>query len=109
MMFHRLMWTNFVYYIVVIRLFLSLTVNLTSHFSNFTDCRQLQIPNAWTKYYEIPPAHPKTPHDTTHKVASLYFVFKYPFSTLQKKFRLFLNKGVLDKKINEICHILLEQ
>ena len=41
MMFHRLMWTNFVYYILDIRLYLSLSVNLTSHFSNFADLRQL--------------------------------------------------------------------
>ena len=94
MMFHRLMWTHFVYYILAIRLFLSLSLNLTSHFSNFADFRQLQISNAWTKYYEILPAHTKTPHDTTHKIASLYFEFKYHFSTLQRKFRLLLNKGV---------------
>ena len=41
MMFHRLMWTNFVYYILDICLYLSLYVNLTSHFSNFADFRQL--------------------------------------------------------------------
>ena len=29
-------------------------------------------------------AHTKTPHNTTHKIASLYFEFKYHFSTLQK-------------------------
>ena len=69
-------------------------MNLASHFSNFTDFRHLQIPNAWTKYYEILPAHTKTPHNTTHKIARLYFEFKYHFSTLQKKFRLLLNKGV---------------
>ena len=32
MMSHRLVWTNFVYYILAIRPFLSLSVNLTSHF-----------------------------------------------------------------------------
>ena len=72
-----------------------LSVNLiTSHFSNFADYRQLQIPNARTKYYEILPAHTKTTHDTTNKIVSLYFEFKYHYSTLQNKFRLLLNKGV---------------
>ena len=69
-------------------------MNYTSHFSNFADFRQLQISNARAKYYEILPAHTKTSHNTTHKVASLYFEFKYHFSTLQKKLRLLLNKGV---------------
>ena len=41
MMFHRLMWTNFVYYILDIRLYLSLSVNLTSHFSLQKNCRLL--------------------------------------------------------------------
>ena len=94
MMFHRLTWTHFVYYILAIRLFLSLSMNLTSHFSNFADFRRLQISNASTKYYEILPDYTKTPHDTNHKIASLYFEYKYHFSTLQKKFRLLLNKGV---------------
>ena len=52
----------------------SLSLNLSSHFSNFADFRQLQIPNAHTKYYEILAAHSKTPHN--------------------KKIRLLLNKGV---------------
>ena len=85
---------NFVDYILAIRLFLSLYVNLTSHFSNFVGFRQLQIPNARTEYYEISPAYSRTPHNTTHKIASLYLEFKYHFLTLQKKFRLLLNKGV---------------
>ena len=93
-MVHRLVWKKFVYYILAIRLFLSLSADLTSHFSNFADFRQLQILNARTKYYEILPAHTKTPHDTTHKITNRYFEFKYHFSTLQKKFRLLLNKGV---------------
>ena len=90
-MLHRLMWTKSFYYILAIRLFLSLPVDLTSHFSNF---RQLQIPNARTKYYEILLARTKTPHNTTHKITNRYCEFKYHFSTLQKKFRLLLNKGV---------------
>ena len=93
MMFHRLMWTNFVYYILDIRLYLSLSVNLTLHFSNFADFRQLQIPNARTKYYEILPAHTKTPHNTSHKIANRYFEFKYHFSTLQKKNRITFEQG----------------
>ena len=94
MMFHRLMWTNFAYNILDIRLYLSVSMNLTSHFSNFAEFRQLQIPNAQTKYYEILPARTKTHHNTTHKIANWYFEFKYHFSTLQKRFRLLLNKGV---------------
>ena len=64
--------------------FLSLYVDLTSHFSNFADFRQLQIPHALTKYYKILPAHNKTPYKTIHKIANRYFEFKYHFSTLQK-------------------------
>ena len=94
MMFHRLIRTNIVYCILAIHLFLSLPVNLTSHFSNFADFRQLQIPNARTKYYAILPVPTKTPHNTTHKITSLYFDFKYHFLTLQKKILLLLNKGV---------------
>ena len=93
MMFHRLMWTNFVYYILEIRLYLSLSVNLTSHFSNFADFRQLQIPNARTKYYEIVFAHTQTPHDKTHKIANQYFEFRYHFLTLQKKIPITFEQG----------------
>ena len=84
MMFYRLMWTHFVYYILVIRLFLSSSMNLTSHFSNFADFRQLQISNAWTKYYEISSDHTKTHHDTNHKIASLYFEFNTTFLHCRK-------------------------
>ena len=109
MMFHRLIWTNFVYYFQAIRLFLSSSVNLTSHFSNFSDYRQRQIPNAQTKYYEIWPAYTKTPHDTTHKIANLYFEFKCHFLTLQKKFRLLLNKGVeTATTLNHRCSSFVE-
>ena len=50
---------------MAIRLYLSLSVNSTSHLSNFADFRQLQIPNARTKYHEILLLHTKTPHHTT--------------------------------------------
>ena len=93
MMFQRLMWTNFVYYILVIRIFLSLSVNLTSHFSNFADFRQLQIPNAQKKYCEILPAHTKTLRYTTHKITNRYFEFKYHFLTLQKKIPITFEQG----------------
>ena len=75
--------------------YISLSVNLTSHFSNFGYFRRLQIPNAQTKYYEIVPAHTKTPRNTTRKIANRYFEIKYHFLTLRKKFRLPLNKDVL--------------
>ena len=93
MMFHRLMWTNFVYYILAIRLVLSLSVKLPSHFSNFVDFRQLQIPNAQTKYYEILPAHTKTPRNTSHRIANRYFEFKYHFLTLQIKIPITFEQG----------------
>ena len=48
-------------------------------FSTFADFRQLQIPNAQTKYYEIVPAHTKTPQNTTLKIANLYFEFKFHY------------------------------
>ena len=86
MMFHRLMRTNFVYYILAIHLLLSLSVNLTSHFSNLADFRHL-------KTNEILPAHTKTPYNTTHKIASQYFEFRYHFLTLQKKFPITFEQG----------------
>ena len=94
MMFHRLMWTNIFYYTLDIRFCISLSVNQTSHFSNFADFRQLQIPNAQTKYYEHLPAYTKTPQNATRKIANWYFEFKCHFLALQTNFRLLLNKGV---------------
>ena len=102
MMFHRLTRTNFVYYNLVIRFNICLSVNQTSHFSNFAHFRQLQIPNARTKYYEILPTHTETPHNTNHKIAYRYFEFRYHFVTLQKNIRLLLNKGVLTSELFEI-------
>ena len=83
-MFHRLMWTNYFYYILDIRFYFSLSVNTTSHFSSLSAFKQLQIPHAQTKYYEILPAHSKTPHDTTRKILNRYFELKYHISTLKK-------------------------
>ena len=91
---HRLMWINFLYYSLDIRFYLSSFVNSTSHFSNFADFRQLQTPNAQTKYYEILPGHTKIAPDTTRIIANRYFELKYHFLTLQKKIRLLLNKCV---------------
>ena len=93
MMFRRLTWTNFVHNILVICLFRSLSVNLTSHFPNFADFRQLRIAKARTKYYEILPAHTKTPRDITHEIASLYYEFKHHFSTLQNKIPITFEQG----------------
>ena len=67
------------------RLYLSLSFNFTSHFSNFADLREIQTQNAQTKCYDILPAHIKTNHGTTHKITNQYFEFKYHFLTLQKK------------------------
>ena len=84
MMFQRLMWTNFFYYILAIRFYFSLSLNLTSHFSNFAEFILLQIPNAHAKYYEILPARSKILHNTTCKIANLCFELTYYFLTLQK-------------------------
>ena len=78
------MWINCFYYPLDIRFYLSLFVNLQSHFSNFADLRQLQIPNAQTKYNEILPGNTKTPLNTTRKIANRYFELKNHFLTLQK-------------------------
>ena len=102
MMFHRLTRTNFVYYNLVIRFNLSLSVNQTSHFSNFADFRQLQIPNARMKYYEILPTHTETPHNTNHKIANRYFEFKYHFATLQKN-PITFEQGCIDRSIVSDC------
>ena len=93
MTIHRLMWIDFLYYTLDIRFYLSLFVNLQSHFSNFADLRQLQIPNAQTKYYENLPGHTKTPLNTTHKIANRYFELQYHFLTLQKKTPITFEQG----------------
>ena len=93
-MFHRLMWTNFVYYILDIRLYLSLSVNLTSHFSNFADldnCRYQTHQRNIMKFYLIILKHLII---QLTKLQLDILNFKYHFSTLQKQFRLLLNKGV---------------
>ena len=87
------MWTKFVYCILAIRLFLSLSVNSTSHFSNFVDFRQLQIPNARniTKLYLLIPKH------LIIQLTKLQFCIlnlSTTFRHCRKKFRLILNKGV---------------
>ena len=85
MMFHRLMWTHFVYHTLDIRFYLSPSVNQTSHFSNFADFRQLQIKNAQTKNYEMLPVYTKLPHNAPRKIWNRYNELKYHFLTLQKK------------------------
>ena len=55
--------------------YLSLTVILTSHFSNITYFRQQQQQNKPMKYYEILPTHT----ETTRKIANLYIEFNYHF------------------------------
>ena len=85
MIFYRLLWTNTFYYILALRFYISLSVNLPLHFSNFANLRELQIPNAQTKYYGILPAQTKTPYNATRNIASRYFDIKYHFLTLQRK------------------------
>ena len=91
-MFHRLKWTTFFYYILSIRLYYVFLSQLISHFDtaffNFAGFRKLQIANGDTKYYETVPAQSKTPRDTTCKISNRYIAFKYRFS-LEEKIRLF--------------------
>ena len=67
-MFYRLIWTKLFYYILASRFYLSLSVILTPHLLNVAEFRQLQKPNAQTKYFEILSAHPETPCNTTQKL-----------------------------------------
>ena len=82
-------------FVCVTSFYLSLTVILTSHFSNITYFRQQQQQNKPMKYYEILPNHTETPGYTTRKIANLYIEFNYHFLTLQKKIPLLLNRSVL--------------
>ena len=75
--------------------YLSLTVILTSHFSNITYFRQQQQQNKPIKYYEILRTHTETPRNTIRKVVNLYIEFNYHFLTSQKKIPLLLNRSVL--------------
>ena len=88
MMFRRLIWIisfiTFWLFVCIKSFYLSLTVILTSHFSNITYFRQQQQQNKPIKYYEILPTHTETPRNTTRKIANLYIEFNYHFSTLQK-------------------------
>ena len=98
MMFPRLIWIQFFYHFLAIRLYqffyLSLTVILTSHFSNITYFKQQQQQNKPMKYYEILPTHTETPRNTTRKIANPYIEFNYHFFTLQKKISLLSNRSV---------------
>ena len=59
-------------------------VILTPNFSNFTYFKQLQIPDAQTKYYIILTTYTETPHYTTRKIAIWYIEFNHHLSTLQE-------------------------
>ena len=72
-------------FVCITSFYLSLTVILTSHFSNITYFWQQQQHNKPMKYYEILPTHTETPRNTTRKIANLYIEFNYHFLTLQKK------------------------
>ena len=100
MMFRRLIWIHFFYHFLAIRFYLSLTVNLTLHFSNITYFRQQQQQNKPMKYYEFLPTHIETPRNTTRKIANLYIEFNYHFLKLRKKIPLLLNRSVHDRAIN---------
>ena len=91
-------------FVCITSFYLSLTVILTSHFSNITYFRQQQQQNKPMKYYEILPTHTETPRNTTRKIANLYIEFNYHFLTLQKKSHYFWT-GVY--KTSTLCWICL--
>ena len=98
MMFRRLIWIHLFItlglFVCITSFYLSLTVILTSHFSNITYFRQQQQQNKPMKYYEISPTHTETPCNTTRKIANLCIEFNYHFLTLPKKIPLLLNRSV---------------
>ena len=54
-------------FVCITSFYLSLTVILTSHFSNIIYFRQQQQQNKPMKYFEILPTHTETPRNTTRK------------------------------------------
>ena len=92
--FGNISFITFWQFVCITSFYLSLTVILTSHFSNITYFRQQQQQNKPMKYYEILPTHCETPRNTTRKIANLYIEFNYHFLTLQKKIPLLLNRSV---------------
>ena len=48
--------------------YLSLSIILKPHFSNFAEFRELYMPNALTKYHQIGSAHTETASDATFKI-----------------------------------------
>ena len=87
-------------FVCITSFYLSLTVILTSHFSNITYFRQQQQQNKPMKYYEILPTHTETPRNTTRKIANLYIEFNYHFLTLQKKSHYFWT-GVYNWQVSD--------
>ena len=106
-MSHRLMWTNFCYYILAIRLChvwvpISVVIS-TLCFSSLSKFRQLHIPNAQRKYYEILTTNTagETPHNTTRKIANRYVELNYQLSTLKKTFPITFEQGCTrTKRVN---------
>ena len=92
--FGNISFITFWQFVCITSFYLSLTVILTSHFSNITYFKQQQQQNKPMKYYEILPTHCETPRNTTRKIANLYIEFNYHFLTLQKKIPLLLNRSV---------------
>ena len=84
---------NCFYCILAIRLCLYLICHVDSRFFELWWFRQLQMPNAETKYYAIVTTNKEIPHNNTREIVSWYIEFKYHLSKLQEKFRQLLNKG----------------
>ena len=107
MMFRRLIWIHIFYhfwlFVCITSFYLSLTVILTSHFSNITYFRQQQQQNKPMKCYEIWPTHTEIPRNTTRKIANLYIEFNYHFLTLQKKSHYFWTGVYKEKSMMVTC------
>ena len=77
---------------------------LATHFSNLTtfDCSHRRYVVTYT--HDIFHNKCKGPHRATRKNSNLYIENKYQHLTLQKKFRLLLNKGVRCRNAGETKH-----
>ena len=67
---------------------------LAARFSNLTKFECSHRRDAVTYTHDIFHNKYKRPHHATRKISNLYIENKYNHLTLQKKFRLLLNKGV---------------
>ena len=74
---------------------------LAARFSNITTFECSHRRDAITYTHDIFQTKCKRPHHATRKFSNLYIENKYHLLTLQKKFRLLLNKGVCTSAWNQ--------